>query len=104
MQVITVSEQPTEPHPEEAEAPSAEKPTVREISREQLREILDAHRKWVESKKTEGARADLKGANLQGAVLTEANLHGADLSLTRGLLRSNLGTPAEMQKLGCPQV
>ncbi len=57
---------------------------------EKLQEILEAHRKWVESegKKGEIARlyeanlqkAFLRGANLQGAKLFGANLQGAYLS------------------------
>ncbi len=56
---------------------------------EELQEILEAHRKWVESEGKEGERADLfeanlqeadlDGANLQEANLYEANLQGADL-------------------------
>ncbi|MFB3073764.1 MAG: hypothetical protein ACE1Z6_01120, partial [Candidatus Methylomirabilales bacterium] len=44
---------------------------------EKLQEILEAHRKWVESEGREGERAALGGANLQEAVLGGANLQKA---------------------------
>ncbi len=52
---------------------------------EKLREILEAHRKWVESEGKEGQEANLRGANLRGANLSgayliKADLPGADLS------------------------
>ncbi len=59
------------------EPPASEKPPLRE---EELAQILEAHRKWVESKEKEGKRADLRRANLQGAKLYGANLQEADLS------------------------
>ncbi len=60
-------EQPSEPRP------------LREVSPEELKNILEAHRKWVESEGKEGERADLFEANLQEADLFEANLQGAYL-------------------------
>ena len=53
--------------------------TLREVSPEELENILEAHRKWVESEGKEGERANLGWANLQVAYLFEANLEGADL-------------------------
>ena len=50
---------------------------LREIGPEQLKEILEEHRKWVESGGKEGERADLREANLRGVNLREANLQGA---------------------------
>ncbi len=47
---------------------------------EKLQEILEAHRKWVESERKEGERANLVDANLQKANLGRANLQEADLS------------------------
>ena len=71
------------------EAPTSEKPEFREISKEELAEILEAHRKWVESQGKQGKHADLSRANLQKANLEnaclvlanlrEANLSGANL-------------------------
>ena len=53
------------------------------VKPEELKKILSAHREWVMG--DGGARADLSGANLSGADLSEAslswaNLYGADLS------------------------
>ena len=48
------------------------------MNREQLNEILDKHKKWLEGDKT-GERANLRGANLWGANLERANLEGANL-------------------------
>ena len=57
----------------------------REISIEQLQEVLERHREWVESKGKKGKRASLArtklwGANLEGANLSSANLVRATLS------------------------
>ncbi len=49
------------------------------VTAEQLKQILEAHRKWVKSEGKEGERAILGRANLQGAYLREAKLQGADL-------------------------
>ena len=56
---------------------------------DQLKEILASHKLWLESKGTQGKRADLLGANLyranlqraylQRAYLREANLSEANL-------------------------
>ncbi len=48
------------------------------MKQEELQEILDAHKKWINGKDG-GARANLRGADLRGADLREANLRGADL-------------------------
>ena len=37
----------------------------REISKEELKRILEEHREWFESDEKEGKRADLSRANLQ---------------------------------------
>ena len=75
------------------------------LTPEQLGEILEKHRKWVESEGKNGEKADLFGAHLQkadlcganlreasllfaelqGADLREANLQEADLVVTQGL-------------------
>lgn len=59
------------------------------MDKKQLREILEKHNKWLESRGEKGERADLRGAdlwgadlrkaNLQKSNLQEANLHGANL-------------------------
>ena len=55
-----------------------------------LKEILEQHKKWIESNGVEGKRANLRGANLGGADLKGAYLRDADL---RGayLRGANLG-------------
>ena len=78
---------------EEAEKPqgqAADRPTLREVSPEELERILEAHRKWVESEGKKGERADLLGANLQEANLFGANLQKADL-LGANLQEADLG-------------
>jgi hypothetical protein len=50
------------------------------MNTDELKTILAAHREWVESGYTKGARAYLTGADLTGADLTGANLTGAYLT------------------------
>ena len=50
----------------------------------ELKDILEAHRLWLESGHKQGKRAnlqgaDLRGADLRGVYLRNANLRGADL-------------------------
>lgn len=55
---------------------------LREITDEELKQILEDHKKWVESKgkkDKEGAIADLRNANLEGKNFYKANLQDADL-------------------------
>ena len=51
---------------------------MRKISKEELKDILDKHNKWLNDEDG-GERADLRGADLINANLTGANLRGADL-------------------------
>ena len=51
---------------------------MRKISKEELDEILEKHKKWVNSK-NDGEKADLRGADLQCIDLRCADLHCADL-------------------------
>ena len=44
-----------------------------------LKEILDQHKLWIETKGKQGKCADLRGANLHGANLNGADLTGANL-------------------------
>ena len=53
---------------------------MKEITIEQLNEILTKHAEWVNSCGVKGARADLRGANLSGADLSGADLRGANLN------------------------
>ena len=63
------------------------------MTKEQLDEILEKHKKWLNDEPG-GERANLFGANLRGADLFGANLRGADLfeaDLFRAdLFRANL--------------
>ena len=59
-----------------------------------IKDVLESHRKWVESKGELGERADLQDAFLQQADLHDANLEGANLRGARlsvsDLMRVNL--------------
>ncbi len=77
-----IGKAPDEPidQPPEASQPKApEQPEYRDVSEDELKQILEAHQKWVASGGKEGKRANLSGANLQEASLHEANLQRADL-------------------------
>lgn len=69
-------------HPDQQDQkPSDEtQPKYREISDEELKQILEDHKKWLESDGKEGKRADLSHTNLQGVNLTKANLRSVNLS------------------------
>jgi uncharacterized protein YjbI with pentapeptide repeats len=70
--------------------PNLDAVELREITPEQLYEILEKHREWVESEEKEGERADLENANLQEAGLSYANLQRAYLFYAN-LQGANLG-------------
>ena len=53
---------------------------MKEITIEQLNEILTKHAEWVNSYGVKGARADLSGADLRGANLSGADLRGVSLN------------------------
>ncbi len=88
----------------------------REITQDELNEILEQHRKWVESEGKEGEKADLFDANLQEADLCVVNFRDANLTvanlqeanLSRAHLRgANLGTDltfGRIRDLTAPQV
>ena len=59
------------------------------MDEQKLQAILDSHKLWLYGKK-EGARADLRRADLSFADLRDANLRGAELSLAnlRGIKHS----------------
>lgn len=56
------------------------------MKQEELQEILDAHKKWINNEdggvRADLRRADLRGANLSGADLRRADLRGADLDFS----------------------
>ncbi len=60
-----------------------------EISVDDLFEILEEHKKWLETEEKKGQHADLSNANLSKADLSEAILDGANLS-GADLYRANL--------------
>jgi len=89
--------------PEQATPPSAQPegqtaaaPQYREIPQDELQEILEQHRKWVETEGKEGKQASLDNANLQEAELWEANLQKAFL-FQANLQEAELGQ-ANLQK------
>ena len=82
--------EPTKPQPEKSQEGTPTTSPLRAISPEQLREIVEAHRKWVETNEKEGAQALLWGTNLQGANLINATLQGADLPIVLGLTQEQL--------------
>ena len=51
-------------------------------TREELKRVLEQHKKWLKSEGDEGALADLSGADLRGALLSGAVLSGAVLRRT----------------------
>ena len=53
---------------------------MKEMTIEQLNEILTKHTEWINSCGVKGVRADLRGANLSGADLSGADLRGANLN------------------------
>lgn len=62
---------------DESHGHAGESPSLRQVAPEELTEILEAHRKWVESEGREGKRGDLSWASLPGAILNQAELAGA---------------------------
>ena len=49
------------------------------MTQEKLREVLEAHNRWLNSVGKSGEKADLRGANLRYADLSNADLRGANL-------------------------
>ena len=52
---------------------------MKEITIEQLNEILTKHAEWINSCGSKGVRADLSGADLRGADLWNSNFNGAKI-------------------------
>ena len=65
-----------EPAPDAAQEEGAK---LREVSEEELKQILAAHETWLETGGEKGKQADLSRTDFQGADLGGANLQGADL-------------------------
>ena len=76
-----------EPTPDAAQEEGAK---LREVSEDELKRILAAHKKWVETDGKEGERADLSRTNLQDAALARADLRGAVLTSAQNLTREQL--------------
>jgi uncharacterized protein YjbI with pentapeptide repeats len=57
-----------------------------------LKEVLQAHQKWIDTQGREGRRANLRNATLQEADLHEANLQEADLEGARLSVADLMGT------------
>ncbi len=74
---------PKRSQPKETQAP------VHKVSANKLKQILAAHKQWLETKGKQGNQARLRGANLQRAHLEEANLQEAFLIKTN-LQRAHL--------------
>ena len=53
---------------------------MRKITEEELKEILEQHKLWLDSNEKEGKHADLSSVNLTDANLTGANLYHANLT------------------------
>ncbi len=88
------SDEPAKQSAEPDQSAAQDQPQYREVSQEELQQILEAHRKWLKSDGKEGKQADLTNANLQKADLFQANLQKANLgdaNLQKAdLLRANL--------------
>ena len=52
---------------------------MREITAGELSKILKEHKRWCDTDKKEGEKADLSNADLSGAKLSRANLSNANL-------------------------
>jgi uncharacterized protein YjbI with pentapeptide repeats len=74
-----MNEKSDESAKQSADSAAQDQPPYREVSQEELKQILAAHQKWIESDGKEGNQADLIKANLEKADLFQANLQEADL-------------------------
>ena len=82
------NEKPTELPSESLQSAIEGQPEFREISKEELKVILEDHQKWIQSRGKEGEKAsfyrtdlagvDLQDSNLQGANFIDANLEGTN--------------------------
>ena len=59
-----------------------EKKEFRKITREDLNDVLEKHKLWLDTDGGDGEKADLRYTDLQGFTLARVNLAGADLSYT----------------------
>ncbi len=76
-----MSNEPEQATPQtlQTEEQTAETPEYREISPDEVKKILEQHRKWVEPEGKEGKGADLGNAHMEKADLVGAHLEEANL-------------------------
>jgi uncharacterized protein YjbI with pentapeptide repeats len=55
---------------------------MKKLTQEELKDILEMHKLWLDTEGIEGAKANLEGANLKDANLRGANLEGTNLEGT----------------------
>jgi uncharacterized protein YjbI with pentapeptide repeats len=65
----------------------------------QLHQLLEDHRKWLESHGMEGKRADLRNAILQEADLHDLNLQEADMQNAKLSVADLMGTNLRLANL-----
>ena len=82
-------DEPAEPAPDAAQEEGAK---LREVSEDELEQILAAHETWLETVGKEGEQANLTRAKLQEAVLGGANFQGAKL-ISANLMADDLIRP-----------
>ena len=74
---------------------------MRNISKEELNEILQKHKMWLNNDKG-GERADLRGADLRSIHLRGTDLRGADLKFADlTSIETNMNTIG--YNLACPE-
>ncbi len=83
------SDEPAKQSAKPDQSAAQDQPQYREVSQEELKQILAAHKKWLETKGKQGKRAYLGDANLEKADLWRANLQEADL-MEANLQEANL--------------
>jgi hypothetical protein len=73
-------ENPEEQASEGSQSAEKEQPKLREITEEELKQILERHEKYYESDGKDGKKADLSKVNISVAELSSAHLSGANFS------------------------
>ena len=83
-----MSEAPDKPEDQPSGQPQPdeeERPQLRKVPEDELRQVLEAHDKWVQSEGKEGEQANLEEANLR-----QAELQGTNLKFANGLTQKQL--------------
>jgi hypothetical protein len=73
-------DKPEEQASEGSQSAEKEQPKLREITEEELKQILERHEKYYESDGKDGKKADLSKVNISVAELSSAHLSGANFS------------------------